>query len=62
MLSKVRVAEVDDGEADCSGEFYLMASDEAPTFPDPETYYMVVTSPEDGDVAMVGEEYTVEVG
>lgn len=60
MLSKVRVADVESGEADCSGDFYLVASTDAPE-PKPDSYYMIVTSPEEGDVAMAGEEYTIEV-
>lgn len=58
---KVRVVDIDDEEdGDCSDEFYLMASDEVTTEVS-EDYFLTVTSPEEGDVAVAGDEYTVEV-
>ncbi|CAM9846776.1 unnamed protein product, partial [Hapterophycus canaliculatus] len=43
---KVRVMDVDDPEEeDCSDEFYLMASVEAPETGEPEGPYLFVTSP-----------------
>ncbi|CAN0447648.1 unnamed protein product, partial [Laminaria digitata] len=59
---KVRVMDIDDEEdADCSDEFYLLSSDEAPEVGDSNGPYLHVTSPADGDKAEAGEEYTVEV-
>lgn len=59
---KVRVADAtDDSISDCSDEFYLMASEEAPEVGDDDGPTIVVTSPSDGDSAVPGEEYTVEV-
>lgn len=59
---KVRVMDVDDEtEVDCSDEFYLMASEDAPEVGDDDEPTLVVTSPEDGDVAMAGETYTILV-
>lgn len=58
---KVRVMDVsDESMMDCSDEFYLLASEEAPEVGDEEGPYLVVTSPAEGDVAMAGNEYTVE--
>eukprot|EP00752_Nemacystus_decipiens_P014647 g13044.t1 len=58
---KVRVMDIDDEEdGDCSDEFYLLASDEAPSAGDPDGPYVMVTSPAEGDSAEAGEEYTVE--
>lgn len=58
---KVRVADVDDEESsDCSDDFYLMASEEAPTVSDVDGPTLDVTSPDEGDVAMAGDEYTIE--
>lgn len=48
-------------EADCSDEFYLMASEEAPETGDIDGPYLFVTSPASGDFAQAGEVYTVEV-
>lgn len=54
--------DVDDEEdGDCSDEFYLMAHAEAPVAGEPDGPYVMVTSPAEGDAAMAGEEYTVEV-
>lgn len=63
QFEKVRVmdAESSDSDADCSDEFYLMASVEAPTTDSPDGPYLIVTSPSDGDFAEAGDEYTVEV-
>lgn len=58
---KVRVMDVsNEGDSDCSDEFALLASSEAPTTVGPD-YSLVVTSPAEGDMAEAGEEYTVEV-
>ena len=61
---KVRVMDADasGSGSDCSDEFYLMASDEAPVVGDTDGPYLFVTSPTDGDAAEAGEEYTIEVG
>lgn len=61
LVSKVRVMEVKSGDSDCSDEFYLMASDEAPEVGDVDGPYLKVTSPTEDDEAYAGEEYTVEV-
>lgn len=59
---KVRVADAtDDSISDCSDEFYLMASEEAPQAGDEDGPSIAVTSPSEGDSAVPGEEYTVEV-
>lgn len=60
---KVRVVDVDDEEGgDCSDEFSLMPSDEAPMTGDASGVpYLYVTSPADGDGATAGETYTIEV-
>ena len=59
---KVRVMDVDDeSSVDCSDDFYLLASEEAPVVGDMDGPSLVVTSPEEGDMAYAGEEYTVEV-
>eukprot|EP00904_Undaria_pinnatifida_P003644 jgi/Undpi1/13280/HiC_scaffold_8.g02942.m1 len=58
---KVRVMDVDDeSSVDCSDDFYLLASEEAPVVGDMDGPSLVVTSPEEGDMAYAGEEYTVE--
>lgn len=54
--------DVDDEEdGDCSDEFYLLASDEAPMVGDSDGPSLTVTSPGKGDMAVAGDEYTVEV-
>lgn len=59
---KVRVWDIHDEEdADCSDEFYLMASSEAPSVGDEDGPTLEVTSPASGDLATTCEEYTVEV-
>lgn len=59
---KVRVQEVyDEFSVDCSDAFYLLASEEAPVLGGVEGPYLYVTSPMEGDMAMPGGEYTVEV-
>lgn len=59
---KVRVTEVGAVEdTDCSDEFFLMASEEAPASGDEDGPYLTVTSPVEGDTAEAGEEYTIEV-
>lgn len=59
---KVRVVDIHDEEdGDCSDEFYLMASDDAPTVGHVDGPTLVVTSPTTGDMAMACNEYTVEV-
>lgn len=57
---KIRVENVaDESDYDCSDDFYLMASEMAPT--DDETGpRLTVTSPAMDDVAVAGDEYTVE--
>lgn len=58
---KVMVTDMsDETESDCSDEFFLMAAGEAPTTGDTDGPFLTVTAPADGDVAIVGEEYTVE--
>lgn len=58
---KIRVMDVnDESESDCSDEFELIESEEAEEEIG-DTAYLVVTSPEEGDLAMAGGEYTVEV-
>lgn len=51
----------DEDNTDCSDEFYLLASTEAPSVGDADGPYVMVTSPAEGDSAEAGEEYTVEV-
>ena len=59
---KVRVMDVDDESSmDCSDDFTLLASSAAPSVGDADGPYLKVTSPETGDLAYAGEEYTVEV-
>ncbi len=59
---KVRVMDIHDEEdADCSDEFYLMASADAPMVGDADGPSLAVTSPAMGDEAMACGEYTVEV-
>lgn len=59
---KVRVMDVsDESSVDCSDTFYLLASDEAPSVGDADGPSLMVTSPAGGDMAMAGDEYTVEV-
>eukprot|EP00752_Nemacystus_decipiens_P013419 g11882.t1 len=59
-MYKVRVANADDeDDSDCSDEFSLLASADAPVVGD-EGYYLDVTSPSAGDVALAGSEYTIE--
>ena len=60
---KIRVMDVnDESEVDCSDEFTLLASEEAPDVGDEDGPYLYVTAPTSDDVATAGEEYTVEVG
>lgn len=62
LKKQVRVADVDGPQdADCSDEFYLMTSAEAPVVGGPDAPYLMVTSPSTGDMAQAGAEYTVEV-
>lgn len=59
---QVRVVDIDDEpDADCSDEFFLLASNEAPQVGDADGPSLVVTSPALGDVAEACNEYTVEV-
>lgn len=51
----------DPEDEDCSDEFYLMVSEEAPGVGDLNGPYLIVTSPKEGDAADAGQEYTVEV-
>lgn len=50
----------DETDMGCSDAFTLVASSEAPSAGD-STYSLEVTSPASGDVAIAGEEYTIEV-
>lgn len=57
---KVRVMDTnDESNADCSSEFVLAASTAVDD--GDSTRHITVTSPEDGDMAYAGQEYTVEV-
>lgn len=62
---KVRVTDgADDGGedgGDCSEEFRLMASEEAPARGGDGTPFLDVLSPLEGDFAVAGERYTVQV-
>lgn len=59
---KVRVMNaVDEAVAGCSSEFSLVAPDKALSGRRPGKSYLKVTSPAKGDLALSGEEYTVEV-
>lgn len=59
---KVRVVDVDDEEdGDCSDDFYLIGSDEAPKVGDSDGPSLEVTSPAEGDLAEACNEYTIEV-
>ena len=49
----------DESNVDCSSVFTLAASDDEPEGANDRR--LIVTSPEDGDLAYAGEEYTVEV-
>lgn len=51
---------MDESDMDCSDAFTLVASSESPAVGE-DGYMLTVTSPEAGDVAMAGEEYTIEV-
>jgi len=58
---KVRVMQVsDESNVDCSDSFYLLASEDAPTVGEADGPSLVVTSPAEGDMAVAGDEYTVE--
>lgn len=50
----------DENDMGCSDEFTLLASATSPDVGE-DGYSLVVTSPSNDDVAMAGEEYTVEV-
>lgn len=54
---RVRISRVGDGEARCSGDFYLMPSEDALGSPPS----ISILSPTADSVALAGEEYTVEV-
>lgn len=59
--SQVMVTDAsDESDADCSGDFTLVASTDVPDATDMGAY-VTVTSPSAGDTAMAGGEYTVEV-
>lgn len=59
---KVRVMDVaDESLVDCSAEFILVASDEAPAVGDADGPHLEVLTPQDGDMAFAGGDYTVEV-
>lgn len=58
---KIRVEDVaDESDYDCSDEFYLIGTDDYEDMSDTEEPSLEVTSPAMGDVAMAGDEYTVE--
>ncbi|CAM9707614.1 unnamed protein product, partial [Sphacelaria rigidula] len=58
---KVRVADVsDESNADCSDPFYLLESEDVPNWMTKDGPFLYVTSPQEGDVAVAGDEYTVE--
>lgn len=50
----------DEDDFGCSEPFELLPSDEMESVGETD-YYLEVTSPSTGDVAMAGEEYTIEV-
>lgn len=58
---KLRISEVGSGRVECSDDFYLMSTEDSllPGEPGPAT--IDVLSPTKEDVAVAGEEYTVEV-
>lgn len=59
---KVYVQDIHDEEdGDCSDEFYLLASEEAPAVGDEDGPTLTVTSPAEADIAKTCDEYTVEV-
>eukprot|EP00904_Undaria_pinnatifida_P003571 jgi/Undpi1/13214/HiC_scaffold_8.g02876.m1 len=58
---KIRVQDVsDESDYDCSDEFYLLASEDTSTMGEEDGPTLEVTAPDAGDVAMAGDEYTVE--
>ncbi|CAM9576992.1 unnamed protein product [Sphacelaria rigidula] len=58
---KVRVADVsDESNADCSDSFYLLESEDVPNWMTKDGPHLYVTNPQEGDVAVAGDEYTVE--
>lgn len=61
-MCQVRVADVsDESNADCSDPFYLLESEDVPNWMTKDGPFLYVTSPQEGDVAVAGDEYTVEV-
>lgn len=50
----------DESDMGCSDDFTLIASEDAPEAGD-MGYSLTVTAPSDGNTAMAGEVYTVEV-
>lgn len=59
---KVRVQDFyDESSVDCSDAFYLMPAEKAPVLGEVQGPHLYVTSPMEGDVAVPGGEYTVEV-
>ena len=50
----------DEDDFGCSEGFELLPAADAPMVGD-EGYFLDVTSPSTGDVAMAGQEYTIEV-
>eukprot|EP00752_Nemacystus_decipiens_P003640 g3354.t2 len=60
MMYTVRVANVDDeSDSDCSEGFSLLTSADLPVVGD-DGYFLDVTTPSAGDLAMAGSEYTIE--
>lgn len=52
---------MDKSDADCSDDFYMLASEEAPDVGDDPGPYLIVTSPAEEGFAGAGEMYTVKV-
>ena len=51
----------DESNADCSDPFYLLESEDVHNWMNKDGPFLYVTSPQKGDVAVPGDEYTVEV-
>lgn len=50
----------DESDMDCSDAFSLVSADNSPDVGDDDEPYLMVTSPSEGDMAVAGDEYTVE--
>ncbi|CAN0243689.1 unnamed protein product [Ectocarpus sp. 6 AP-2014] len=55
---RIGVLGVEDGSFGCSDKFFLITEGAAPT--DPDKYFLEVTAPADGDVAVTGHAYDVQ--